>query len=105
MSKTETGNAALPPVFLERQSYRRRRLMDAARLLPVFGALIFAVPLLWATPESAGLSGGDVEPVRMSFAIQYVFVSWAALIAVSVLFGLRARKWGQAETQSAPDQD
>ncbi|WP_371168130.1 hypothetical protein [Aliiroseovarius sp. 2305UL8-7] len=34
------------PLFLARQSYRRRRLEDAARLLPVLGAFLFLLPLL-----------------------------------------------------------
>lgn len=105
MSNIDTGRVVPPPVFLERQSYRRRRLMDAARLLPVFGALVFAIPLLWATPEAADIAAGDDQPVRMSFAIFYVFISWAVLIGVSVLFGLSARKWGQSDSQNLSDQD
>ena len=29
-----------PSLFLERRTYRRRRLMDAARLLPLLGLLL-----------------------------------------------------------------
>lgn len=35
------------PVFLARGPYRRRRLRDAARILPFFGAVMFLMPLLW----------------------------------------------------------
>ncbi len=35
-----------PPEFLERSSYRLRRLMDAARLLPVFGLILLLLPLM-----------------------------------------------------------
>lgn len=35
------------PLFLARADYRRRRLRDAARLLPVVGALLMLLPLLW----------------------------------------------------------
>jgi len=85
---------APPPVFLERQSYRRRRLMDAARLLPVFGAALFAVPLLWP-------SGGGLEGVPTSVAIRYVFGVWAGLIVFSVLFGIAARRWSGGDPQGS----
>ena len=32
------------PVFLERQSYRRRRLGDAAKFLPFVGLVLFLLP-------------------------------------------------------------
>lgn len=85
-----------PPVFLERQSYRRRRLMDAARLLPVLGAALFAVPLLWPTEGE--------NAVRMSAAITYVFSVWAVLILVSVGFGVAARQ-GQPTDPQEPERD
>lgn len=76
-----------PPVFLERQSYRRRRLMDAARLLPVFGAALFMVPLLWS-------SGDDGEAaVHTSTAMIYLFGVWAVLILCAAMFSKFARRW------------
>jgi len=57
------------PVFLERQSYRRRRWSDAARLMPVVGLILLILPLLWA--DQATTSGG----------ILYIFCVWALLIA------------------------
>jgi nitrate reductase gamma subunit len=77
-----------PRVFLERQSYRRRRIMDAARLLPLIGAALLAVPLLWANPDA-----GTAEAVPMSHAIVYVFGVWAGLIVLSAGFGLVVRRW------------
>ena len=90
MSEAETGRIASgrsvpPPVFLERQSYRRRRLMDAARMLPLFGVLIFAVPLLWPNPDATEITAEGVRTVQMSDAILYIFASWAVLICLSVL--------------------
>lgn len=91
--------AAPPPMFLERQSYRRRRLMDAARLLPLLGALLFAVPLLWPGADAAG--GDAAEPVRLSGAILYIFAVWGGLIAVITGFGIVARRWTQSD--AAPE--
>jgi hypothetical protein len=83
-----TGRASRQ-VFVERQTYRRRRMMDAAHLLPLFGAALLMVPLLWPqpAPDAVGAGGG----VPMSAAIAYVFGVWAGLIGLSVLFGLFAR--------------
>lgn len=80
-------SAVPPPVFLERQSYRRRRLADAARLLPLFGALLFAVPLLWPGTDTA-------DRMPTSAATMYIFSIWAGLILVNAVFGWLARGWG-----------
>lgn len=70
----------VPPVFLERRSYRRRRMMDALRLLPVLGVLLWMLPLAWPTP-----SAGPVTPdaMAMSTAMIYVFAVWLLLIALA----------------------
>ncbi|MBV1895146.1 MAG: hypothetical protein KUG70_01720 [Rhodobacteraceae bacterium] len=86
-----------PLVFLEHQSYRRNRLADAARLLPVIGAAVLSVPLLWPGADSATVLAGEAEAVRMSKAILYIFGTWAGLIALSVVFGMAARRWGQSD--------
>lgn len=72
-------------IFLRRDSYRRRRLADAARLLPILAIGLFFLPLLW--PSGAE---GD-EAIAMSTAISYVFLSWAGLIVIVALFGLLVR--------------
>ena len=68
------------PIFLERRSYRRRRLIDALRLLPILGAMLFMLPLFWpvSAPESPDAAATD--PVRTSRAMLYIFGVWAALI-------------------------
>jgi hypothetical protein len=50
-------------------------MMDAIRLLPLVGLLLWLLPTLWAATDSDG-----VEPVRMSQAIVYVFGVWVCLI-------------------------
>jgi len=74
---TERG---LPPVFLERRSYRRRRMMDAWRLLPLLGLLLWMLPLFW--PTAADVPATD-EKMAMSTAVIYVFVVWLTLIAAA----------------------
>lgn len=75
------------PLFLERRSYRHRRLMDAARLLPVLGVLLFLVPLLFA-PDAEGRT--DTSSVTI-----YVFCIWAALIVAAALIATRLSRHGQ----------
>ncbi|WP_299428793.1 hypothetical protein [uncultured Shimia sp.] len=59
--------------FLERQSYRRRRLIDTIRTLPVIGAVLWAVPLLWQQSEAP-------DVVTTSDAIVYIFMVWLLLV-------------------------
>ncbi|MBI6628638.1 hypothetical protein [Pontibaca salina] len=99
MSPEATRRRRRETVVHERQTYRRRRHRDAARLLAVLGTVLFAVPLLW---ERAGAEGGAVA---MSSAIIYLFSAWAALIAISFWLGVTARHWEQDETGSTPNQD
>ena len=69
-------------MFLARGTYRRRRLVDAARVLPFAGMFLFLLPVLW---------GG----VRTAWGGIYVFAAWAALIVASaVLSHLLARGAG-----------
>lgn len=80
-----------PSLFLERQSYRRRRLADAARLLPFLGAAMLALPLLW--PDS----DDGAEALPLSSAIFYIFICWGVLILVSLIFGFVARRLAARE--------
>ena len=70
-------SAPREPLFLERQTYRRRRLMDAARFLPFAGAFLFLAPILWAA--SARTATGTI----------YLFGIWLALIVVAALLARR----------------
>lgn len=65
------------PLFLERQSYRRRRLIDMSRALPVIGALLWAVPLLWPTGPDSGTS--------TSVAIIYLFGVWLGMVLLGAI--------------------
>ena len=74
---------AKKPVFLERASYRQRRLRDLARLLPVLGAILFVLPLMWKLDGNEGLGTSDV--------MVYLFAIWLGLIAASALLARAIR--------------
>lgn len=61
------------PLFLERKSYRRRRLMDAARVLPVLGFVLILLPVLWTHDGQMGTAGEAL----------YLFALWLALIVAA----------------------
>ena len=65
------------PLFLQRRPYRRRRKIDAARVLPVFGAFLLLLPMLWAP-------AGDKARGTVHDGL-YLFLVWAGLIAVARL--------------------
>jgi hypothetical protein len=77
-------------MFLQRRTYRRRRLMDAARILPLIGIVLFIIPLLW--PQTGDAKG---EPTATSTAITYIFVIWALLIWASAVFAYYIRHWSE----------
>lgn len=82
-------------LFLERRSYRRRRMMDAVRLLPVLGLCLWLVPVLW--PRSAESADAAVST---STALLYIFSIWLGLCLISWIFWLRTRR--DVSVQSDP---
>lgn len=60
------------PVFLARKSYRRRRMTDAARLLPVVGVFLILLPVLWQPASTAAPDTG--------YGVAYLFIVWTVLI-------------------------
>jgi hypothetical protein len=65
------------PVFLQKASYRQRRLQDAAKLVPLLGAVLWMMPLAWQSDGS-----GDTENAS---ALLYIFGVWVILIAVTAI--------------------
>ncbi|GFE66736.1 hypothetical protein [Litoreibacter roseus] len=65
------------PLFLERGVYRRRRLIDAAKLLPFLAMALFLIPA-WLS------SGNDGAPGQTSAHLIYFFAAWLLLIAVAL---------------------
>ncbi|MEM7753585.1 MAG: hypothetical protein AAF230_09240 [Pseudomonadota bacterium] len=80
------------PVFLERESYRRRRLADAARLVPVLGFVLLLLPGLLTTTNEA---------------LIYIFTVWAVLIVVTAILSRRLAGAnmidGAGEASEGPD--
>ena len=77
------------PVFVQRRTYRRRRVADGARLLPVFGGILFLIPLLWHGTEAPSVGPEPVsDGSRTAWVMTYLFVVWFGL---AVLSGVLAR--------------
>jgi len=77
---------ATGPLFLARAVYRRRRLRDAARLLPMLGMLLLLIPAL-----SQRSTAGDAI---------YLFTVWAGLIALAAFL---APGLSKADAETAPE--
>ena len=78
-------------LFVEPQTYRRRRVMASIRALPVLGVLLWAVPLLWGAGPDAPMA---------SSALIYVFGVWIVLV---ILTAVMIRKLGaEPESGGAP---
>ncbi len=75
-----------PSQFLARDSYRLRRLMDAARLLPVLGLVLFLLPLLRGsdTPDAVATPATAQEAV-------FLFLVWGGLVLAALLMSLGLR--------------
>lgn len=77
------------PLFLARAVYRKRRLRDAARLLPVVGVFLLLMPGLWSGDTSK-------DPTAWSQDWLYILAVWAGLIVVAAWLapGLAASEQG-----------
>ena len=79
------------PLFLGRIPYRRRRLRDAARLLPVFGAFLLILPVLWSPPgETLRTTSNDVV---------YFFGVWLLLVLIAAAFAPGLDSGGRDEDE------
>lgn len=87
--------------FVEKVTYRRRRLMDIARIAPVIGAVLFAVPLLWNVSGRNSEVGAQDGVVMTSTALVYIFSVWSALILFALGFSIAVRLWAVHWTKRA----
>jgi hypothetical protein len=86
-----------PLPFQAPPGYRRRRLIDAIRLLPFVGLLLFFLPLLWAAGvgSTALTSRGGI----------YIFLIWLVLIfAAAVSSRAVAREEARDDAEAADGQ-
>jgi hypothetical protein len=83
-------------LFLTRRTYRKNRLQDAARLLPVLGMILFFGPVFITdnTSREAGTTLADW--------LVYCFVVWVGLIAVAMLV---SRALAEPGPEGAPGAD
>ena len=70
-----------PPLFLAKSGYRRRRLHDVARLVPVVGTFLILLPILWDPAHTA-----QPDTARNGL---YLFAAWAVLIAIAAILAPR----------------
>ena len=70
-------NGASAPPVIGREMYRQRRIMDAARLLPVFGTALLLLPMLLVPHHSTA-----------STAV-YIFLVWFILILIAAFLAHR----------------
>ena len=80
------SGAPRPGVFLEKRSYRRRRVVDGLRIMPILGAWLFLVPVLWPAGEGAPF---------MSRVLIYVFGAWMLLILASYILVAIQKRLGR----------
>ncbi|MEJ6395254.1 hypothetical protein V8J82_18480 [Gymnodinialimonas sp. 2305UL16-5] len=73
-------------LFLERRTYRRNRLEDAARLLPVLGVILLFGPIF--------IRGDEAEPPILAGGLVYYFAVWIGLIILTALVSRALRRVG-----------
>lgn len=61
--------------FLDKRSYRQRRVRDAARILPLFAFVLMMLPLMWPRAQA--------DQSLTSSGIVYLFGLWAALVVAA----------------------
>jgi len=78
-------------LFLERKSYRKRRLMDLISMLPFFGTFLFFIPLIW-------VANAELGP-RISVAMIYLFGVWIFLSFCQLILINHLKKSDRYEVQ------
>lgn len=86
-----------PPQFLERSSYRLRRLMDAARVLPVFGLILLLLPLM---RDQSATGEGSVATEAV-----YLFGVWLGLVLIAFGMSLGLRRTLPPQPAPAPPEE
>ncbi|MCA8882605.1 MAG: hypothetical protein KDA50_02440 [Rhodobacteraceae bacterium] len=79
-------------LYLARQTYRRRRIRDGSRLLPVFGTFLFMLPLLWE-------NGSDGGAMTLAQKTIYLFLVWFLLAGAAAVLA----RWHKAAELAAEE--
>jgi hypothetical protein len=79
---------------LEHQAYRRRRIMDAARLLPVLGFGLVMLPMLWTNGRSVDSTASGLV---------YLFAVWVVLILLAAWVSRRLFDPVRSDPADPPD--
>ncbi|MCY4304666.1 MAG: hypothetical protein OXC62_07820 [Aestuariivita sp.] len=75
--------------FLSRKSYRQRRIIDAAKLLPILGIILFFLPLLWGnSPQEAGDKQYTITVTEVAV---FIFCVWLFLIFLTFTLGIKLK--------------
>lgn len=85
------------PVFLARSTYRQRRMRDVLRSLPVIGAVLVALPLMWP--------GDGPDAVSLSHVLIYLFALWVLMIVATFVVVRYLRPDPSPSDDSAPPPD
>lgn len=85
-----------PPLFLAPATYRRRRLADASRILPIFGIVLLFLPLMWTETSELHLTSGHVI---------YFFGVWLFLVAIAAAFAPGLKAGDRSSDGSGEDED
>ncbi|MEM9318570.1 MAG: hypothetical protein AAGA70_06145 [Pseudomonadota bacterium] len=70
--------------FLERKTYRRARLEDAARLLPVLGLCLFFGPVAIQS-TAVGMAGGTGQWLVFFLLVWLLLIGLAAMMSRALL--------------------
>jgi hypothetical protein len=66
-------NESQTPIFLARGPYRKRRLRDFAKALPVIGIALLCIPLQWQ------------DGFTNARAVLYIFGVWMSLVVLAAV--------------------
>lgn len=86
-------NESSRPLFVAHSTYRARRTMDAARLLPLFGVILFVglLTLIRSNGSEAGISG----------SVLFMFGAWLVLIALAGILARPLHRIGREEHKAS----